>query len=304
LKFLIATEHSYESEVVFCSSHLFELDLSQLCELPYEVFCSIISHKSLQLRDEDSLYELIKSQFCLDSRYSHLFEHIRFEYVSDESILSFIGLINTSFDILTFTIWEALSHRLSLSVSPTLPNDRIIEMVHSQDCSFAEGSPLNGIISYLTRKYNCHVGDRGIVSITASSVADSQNWPLRNVAYFENQNSFYTKDEPNSWICYDFKDIRIKPTHYSIRSRRDNNSDHLRCWTLESSQDGESWVELDRRENNTALNSQGVIASFSISQSIEVRMIRLRQLDKSSSHSYCLFVSAIELFGVVLEPKQ
>jgi hypothetical protein len=182
MKFLIETNHSYESEVVFCSSHLFELDSSRLCQLPYNVFCSIISHESLQLRDEDSLYELINNQFCVDSRYATLFESVRFEYLSTQSMLSFIGLINTSFTVLTFPIWEALNHRLSLSVSPTLQNDRIHEKFNSICCSFVEGSPLNSIISYLTRKYGGHICDYGIVSITASSVGSLQNWPLRTVA--------------------------------------------------------------------------------------------------------------------------
>jgi hypothetical protein len=49
---------------------------------------------------------------------------------------------------------------------------------------------------------------------------------------------FHTKDAANSWICYDFKDIQIKVTHYSIRSRRDGDGDHLRFWTLKGSKDG------------------------------------------------------------------
>jgi hypothetical protein len=148
LKFLIATNHSSESEVVFCSSHLFELDSSQLCEFPYDVFCSIISHVSLQLRDKDSLYELVENQFCIDSPCSNLFESVRFEYLSTKSLLSFIELINTSCKVLTFPIWEALSHRLSLSVSPRLRNDRIHEMLNITYYWFVKGFPFNGIIPH------------------------------------------------------------------------------------------------------------------------------------------------------------
>jgi hypothetical protein len=113
-------------------------------------------------------------QFCVDSRYSNFFESVRFEYLSTKSILSFIGLINSSFQVLTFSIWEALSRRLSLSVSPTLWNDRIHEMFNTICCSFVEGSPLIGIISYLTRKCGGHICDRGIVSIDASSANSPQ----------------------------------------------------------------------------------------------------------------------------------
>jgi hypothetical protein len=147
--------------------------------------------------------------------------------------------------------------------------------------------------------------DRNIVSITASSIASPQSFPLRHVADFSNQSYFYTNDETNSWICYDFKDMQIKVTHYSIRSRRYGNWDHLRSWTLEGSQDGLRWVKIDDRTNDTSLNSEGAISSFSISEESqsEFQMIRLRQTGKNSSGSDCLVVNAIEFFGVLKKPK-
>jgi hypothetical protein len=218
----------------------------------------------------------------------------------------FIEIIDESFDVLTIGLWVSVCCRLSLSVSPTHQNDRFVESLLStaHNCPFAEGSPLEGIISYLTRKCGGHIGDRGIVSISASSVNSPTNYPLRNVADFENRTYFCTNIEVNSWICYDFKNMRIKPTHYSIRSRRDSNSYHLRSWTLEGSMDGQSWQELDRRENNTALNSQGATATFSISQSSEIEMVRLRQLSQNSNGTHQLVVNALELFGIIVEPKQ
>jgi hypothetical protein len=61
---------------------------------------------------------------------------------------------------------------------------------------------------------------------------------------------------------------------------------------------------VDCREDNTELNSQGAIATFPVSHSDEVHMIRLRQLGKNSSNYDNLIVSAIEVFGVLMEPKQ
>jgi E3 ubiquitin-protein ligase HECTD1 len=144
-----------------------------------------------------------------------------------------------------------------------------------------------------------------MVSITASSIADPQSFPLRHVADFENQSMFYTKNEANSWICYDFKDIQIKVTHYSIRSRRDHNRNHLRFWILEGSTDGLKWVKIDDRQNDTSLNSTGAISTFSISESFEeaFQMIRIRQTGKSSSNNDRLVVNAIEFFGVLKELK-
>jgi E3 ubiquitin-protein ligase HECTD1 len=147
--------------------------------------------------------------------------------------------------------------------------------------------------------------DRNIVSITASSIGNPQSYPLRHVADFENQSCFATNNEANSWICYDFKDMQIKVTHYSIRTRRDANNGHLRFWILEGSQDGLSWVTIDDRQNDTSLNSEGAISTFSISQNFQkaFRQVRLRQTGKNTSGTDNLIVNSIEFFGVLKEPK-
>jgi hypothetical protein len=99
--------------------------------------------------------------------------------------------------------------------------------------------------------------------------------------------------------------MQIKVTHYSIRNRRDYDGSHLRSWTLEGSQDGLIWVKIDDRMNDTSLNSQGAISSFSISEEFqsEFRMIRLRQTEENSYAGDNLVVNAIEFFGVLKEPK-
>jgi hypothetical protein len=215
------------------------------------------------LKDEDSFYEMIRECFSRDSRYFALFEHVRCECLSAQSIESFICLIDESFDFLNFAIWKSLSRRLSLSVSIDFPRERLAHIF----CQYSktDSESLDGIIACLTRKHCGHIMDRDVISITASGVGDSQSHPLRNLADFENQTDFYTEVNPNSWICYDFKNMRINLTSYSIRTRRDCNGYHLRSWILEGSIDCKSWIELDRHENDSSLNGQGAIATFKIS---------------------------------------
>jgi hypothetical protein len=115
---------------------------------------------------------------------------------------------------------------------------------------------------------------------------------------------FYTQDTVNSWICYDFKDMRVTLTHYSVRSRRDGNDYHLRSWILEGSNDCKSWVEIDHHTNDSSLNSEGAIAIFPISSSSDYQYIRLRQIDVNSSGTHHLIVSAIEFYGILTILKQ
>jgi hypothetical protein len=217
---------------------------------------------------------------------------------------SFIEIINESFDFLTFPIWRSLCDRLSFPVSIDFSIDRFCDKFSSVVCRFDPNSNQDGIISYLTKRFGGHVTDRNIVSITASSVA-SQSYPLRHVADFEKQSGFYTNNESNSWICYDFKDMQIKVTHYSIRTQRGYDAHHLRSWTLEGSKDGSKWMKIDARQNDTSFNSPGAIATFSISEDFqeEFGQIRLRQTGKNSSQCDNFMVNAIEFFGVLKEPK-
>jgi hypothetical protein len=72
---------------------------------------------------------------------------------------------------------------------------------------------------------------------------------------------------------------------------------------LEGSIDGASWVELDHRENDTSLNSQGAIGTFDIASSSDYRYIRLRQIGVNSSGNHELVLNAIEFFGLLTIPK-
>jgi hypothetical protein len=141
--------------------------------------------------------------------------------------------------------------------------------------------------------------DQNVLAITASSVTSPQSHPIRQVVDFESQVSFYTQNQVNSWICFDFKDMRIGVRNYSVRSRCDYNGNHLRFWCLEGSNDGVNWVGIDERVNDGTLNSAGAVATFGIEEGFreEFRMVRIRQTGKNSSGNLFLQVSAIEFYG-------
>jgi hypothetical protein len=154
---------------------------------------------------------------------------MHFEYLSCESIRLFIDIIDESFDILTIGLWVSVCRRFSLSVLPIHLNDRVAESFFSiaHNYPFVDDSALDDIISYFTWKCGGYIGDRDIVSISASSVDNQTNNLLHSITDFEDRNYFYTNNEPISWVCYDFKNMHIKPTHYFIRFRRDGNDNHI-----------------------------------------------------------------------------
>jgi hypothetical protein len=102
-------------------------------------------------------------------------------------------------------------------------------------------------------------------------------------------------------VCYDFKERRIVPTHYTIRTNEaDLGYYHLKSWLVETSADGESWREVPREGDNQQLNGKFVTGTFAIVAGGECRFIRLVNTDRSYARDDRLCISAWEIFGSLI----
>jgi hypothetical protein len=97
--------------------------------------------------------------------------------------------------------------------------------------------------------------------------------------------------------------MRIKPTHYSIRSRCDRGADYnqLKSWVVETSEDGTKWDEIDRRENTNDLNAQNVTRTFEVNKSDRCRYMRILFINKCHGGNYHIGFSSFEVFGTLIE---
>jgi hypothetical protein len=203
------------------------------------------------------------------------------------------------FNVYSFDIEKTLECRY-LRLTQTEENDRgshslelcAIEIFgHLSRGSFplTREMSLDGIISYLTRKHDGNVQDKGIVLMTSKSArSDDPRLTLRNVTVLTDDSQFWSEDQPGQWVCWDFRELRILPTHYTLRSYP------LKSWVVEGSLDGRIWTEIDRRRDDKA-------RSFAVAKSTECRFIRLAQTGKSRSGSDRLIISAVEFFGTLFE---
>jgi hypothetical protein len=284
--------HSCESEIEFAASHFSVLDQSSLCELNVSMIFEILGKKSLILRSEDCLYEMISSLISTNACYSMLLECVKYEYLSRDSIESFINIICESFEFLTLDVWHHLRSRLISGPCSSMScrySDQVFE--------YREGSPFDGIISFLTRQHGGNIDDLGIVSVTSSNV--NGGCRAKHVVDLNTSSIFQTNGESNGWICMDLKEKQVSVHHYSLHSRNDHDSHHPMNWTLEGSVDGTEWLEIDRQNNCGDLVGLNRSQTFSGSGNVFFRLIRLRQTGKDSSGRDYLTVSAIELFGVL-----
>ena len=158
--------------------------------------------------------------------------------------------------------------------------------------------PLDGAIAHLTRECGGNVHKKGVVEVTASGCCWGPHNELKNAVELGTNTWFGSKNEPNSWICYDFKESRVEPTSYSIRSARGS---FPRSWVFEVSNDGKEWKVADRRDNNSELNARCVTRMFDIRTCPggRFRFVRLLQTGKNSYGNDELWLSSLEVFGTL-----
>jgi hypothetical protein len=106
-----------DAEIDFCSFPFYGMNWGEFDDLPLEIVRAIVSHPSLTLVSEDSLFALLLSAVGRDAGFTVLFESVQFESLSPELMESFVCLASDSFDFLTGTVWSAIARRLVLAVS-------------------------------------------------------------------------------------------------------------------------------------------------------------------------------------------
>jgi hypothetical protein len=283
-----------DKTIEFIAFHFWELDSSFVKDFPISTLSRVFAHRSLRIESEDSLYDLISSHFNSDSNYFHLLEFVRFEFLSVDRIAHFLSWTNDHFDQINLSLWRVVTSRLALEVLPDSVNTRV---VHPRFVP-ATKSALDGIIAHLSRQCGGNVHEKGVVLISGTSASDHPSYAAKNAADLLSPNYFYSRNDPDQWISYDFNNRRIRVTHYSFQAY---STSHLRSWVLEGSRDGSDWIELDHREGNSDTDFQHPIGTFSVARSEESRCIRLKQIGKNQNGNDILYLHAFEVFGAISE---
>ena len=165
----------------------------------------------------------------------------------------------------------------------------------------------SGILTYLTRKFGGNVHDKGIVNVTGSSIRieDEDEFQPKDAADFSRLSSYQANgSQENAWLCYDFKDRKVIPKAYVIRSQGAGQGGyHPKSWVVEVSSDGSSWQVVDRRNNDHSLDGYHLTNLFTVSEipSQSFRFVRLRQTGPNHDGTYHFGLSGFEIFGTLYE---
>jgi hypothetical protein len=222
-------------EIEYLASHFYEVDVNVLKTLSHSCLREVCRSDKLQLESEDSL---LNSILELGRDYFGFLDSVRSEYLSVSGIDRLLNTI--SIEDVERELWSSLCRRLRLSVKPeSIPESRFCLKKFNLDSS----RPFDGIVSSLSRECGGNVHTQGVVSVTASSTASNQ---CHHVTDHDWNSYWFSCNSANSWIQFDFKDRRISVTNYSIKS--DGSSGYnLVQWSLQGSNDGESWTVMDKR---------------------------------------------------------
>ncbi|KAK8871534.1 hypothetical protein M9Y10_007265 [Tritrichomonas musculus] len=299
---------SISEEIEFIAQHFYELcetHKKEFLKLDINMLIAIVNHSKIQLYSEDQLMSFVNDLYSIDGQYSILYESVHFLNVSSNTISDFVEIYD--FNKMTASIWMKISSRLEQRIKSkeeerTSKKRRYKEKpLPGIQFSLDDQNPFNGIFNFLKRKSSDKI--EAEVDITASSCySDNADWcQPKNVVLFDDLYKCYeSKNLPNSWISFDFKEKRVIPTNYTIRSRDiDSNFIHPKSWVIEGSIDNESWTILDRQNNCSRLNGKSLIYTFSLSnqQFVEFRYIRMRAVSPSWHGSNYFAINSFEIYG-------
>jgi hypothetical protein len=290
--------------IPFIAAHFSELPISAFDNLSDDIIALILSNRELKIASEDGLYDLISSRIGRDLSSVPLLEYVQFEFLLPNTVSRFCDSSHKFCDHITVALWERICRRLVHAIVPTSANSRLLHppgiLLQPNSNSVLEG----GVISYLSGKYGSDFASHSVLEVTGSSTeSDFPGCSPISVTALKADSCYMSKNAPNQWICYHFCKSRIWPTHYTIRSWHTGgpNCAHPRSWVIQGSFDGDTLIEIDRRDNCSELNGRNIARCYEISRPGEYAFIRLEQTALCWNNTHRLILSGFEVFGTLFE---
>lgn len=298
-----------KNEIEYFASHFYELKekfieyiRGKSFDLSDVVVESIISSDKLVLDTENDLLEVINELYLKNNEFSKFYEFVDFKNVEQEAICKFTEI----FDIkdLTTSSWNSVCDRLKVKIMDDNQNSDqnkpskhecrkpkyFIEIADKQN-------EFDGLMNYLRK--NSNIKDE--ISITNSSYGGGKD-PFDLVKY-EDKKCYYetSSNDSNSWICFEFKNHKIIPSSYIIRSYYTDGNWHLKSWNIEGSNDNTNWVILDKQQDNSLLNGGNNVHLFPISNNSQsFKYLRIHLTGQNWRNNYGLMMNSIEFYGKLI----
>ena len=300
-----------QEELEYIGEHFEEMK-EEIKELNEEEIIFILKNKKTKVSKEDIIWEIIKE--IIENKYQNKYQNnnksiligiVEGKYLSIEKFKEYLEKIEEEDIIREPKILKNLKDILIKNIK-NIDNIKLKEKTKEEkrgrEIKHQNGENFQGILRYLQNKYGKTIHQKGIISISASSGGG----PEIAIDY-DNQNTndrWCSANVPNSWLEIDFKKQKVKINGYSIKTMdsEPNENDHLKNWVIEGSKDKNTWIEIDKQENNNYLNGPNYEHYFEISKTNEeFQYIRIRSIGKNHYNRNYLDFSRIEFYGEIFE---
>ncbi|KAK8888785.1 hypothetical protein M9Y10_033524 [Tritrichomonas musculus] len=290
------------SEIEFISGHFYEIDIGELKKFGNDIISEVLKSSCLKIESEDSLLDFLIEIYSGDRSASFLFDYVVFENVSDESLMHFYE----SFDIddIDHEVWKMIVDRsIKSKVKPT--DQKFEKRYFDKSVSsflYEKGKEFKGIVNHLTEKTGGNIHSNGTIKVTSNNYSSS--WEPWNLLDFDKDNGYSPGGNWDVYVCYDFKEKKVKITNYSINSIKGNNDGHhLKSWVVEVSDDGNKWTTIDEQKDSKKLKGKNLSATFDVEPSDYSRYVRLRNTAEPWGGND-LWFSSLEFYGYLKDESQ
>ena len=226
-----------------------------------------------------------------------MYEYVYFKNVSNESMLNFLDVFDIEY--LTRSIWSSLFTKFSdqndESRNRKYHQKETTKKPIGKEIPYLNGQ-LNGVFNYLRENSNDILNEIKVSCETGYGSRDVKKLLDINCT----DNDFYP-DGDGKWICFEFKNHKIIPSNYSIRSYNSGDQ-HLRSWVIECSEDGEKWTKVDEQNDSTSLKGRNIVHTFPIQKPGEneekpYKYIRIRMTKNNWNNSKYIDICSVEFYG-------
>jgi len=169
---------------------------------------------------------------------------------------------------------------------------------------YRENFDKNGILYFLGTKgntvpYENPAAATPVPQVTVTTSGLMHDSTHQNAVVGRNLERCVTKQDDNAWFCVDFGDKWIQPCHYSIRHYLSWDSECLRNWVIEASNDGRTWDIVRRHNKDESLKLKGEMATWPLPNKGDARYSkwRIRMTGSNSNRHKYLACSGMEFYG-------
>ena len=292
------------------SSMISNDDENLLKQIPKNIFYQILKSENFNFKDDDALIDIINYVYSTEDTedfemsINFIYEQINLSNVSSEKLDQILSKIE--YNKMTAKLWNQLCEVFRSCKKQTNNKKKTNQKEEKFEFDGNQSHRFEGIIHHLCLGKNKNICDEGIIDIT--SLKFYHDNPPKNVVDFDSNNYFFSNSSGGkTWLKIDFKDKKIRPTHYSIKTRNDNDNQNPQSWCIEVSNTDrdDDWRIIDTRENVKSVSQKNSSDTFEINTKLTTsesyRYIRFRHTNNSSGVCNNLAISSIEYFGSLIK---